>query len=118
MDRRITYGLLIALVVLIALAGLLDSNILQPATTKVGSTTPTLSPLWTVDEASINLIRIENLKSKTLVELQKDQKGTWLVMDIPAVEADQTTVKSAVTSLSKLTINRDYGEGSTPRNST
>ena len=34
MDRRITYGLLIALVVLIALAGLLDSNILQPAPTE------------------------------------------------------------------------------------
>jgi hypothetical protein len=105
------YGLLIALVVLIALAGLLESNIINPATTKTGSTTPTLAPLWTVDEASINLIRIENLKSKTMVELQKDQQGTWLVMDIPAVEADQTTVKSAVTSLAKLIVTRDYGEG-------
>jgi hypothetical protein len=114
MDRRITYGLLVALVVLIALAGLLDSNILQPAPTKPGSVTATLAPLWSVDAASINLIRIEDLKAGTHVEVQKNAKGTWMVMDIPAVEADQTAVTNVVTSMSKVLVYRVYGEDLKP----
>jgi hypothetical protein len=108
------YGLLIALVVLIALAALLDSNILEPAAPEPGSVTPTLAPLWTVDAASINLIRIEDLKQGTHVELQKDLKGTWLVMDLPAVEAETTALDTAVTNLAKMVINRDYGEDLNP----
>lgn len=114
MDRRITYGLLIALVVLIALAGLLDSNILQPAPTEPGTVTATIAPLWSVDGASINLIRIEDLKAGTHVELQKNTKGTWMVMDIPAVEADQTAVTTVVTSIAKVLIYREYGEDLKP----
>ena len=114
MDRRITYGLLIALVVLIALAGLMDSNILQPAPTEPGSVTPTLEALWSVDSASINLIRIEDLKSGTHVEVQKNTAGTWLVMDIPSVEADQAKVTSALAALAKMQIYRDYGENLKP----
>jgi hypothetical protein len=114
MDRRITYGLLIALVVLIALAGLLDSNIIQPAPTEAGSVTATLGPLWSVDVASINLVRIEDLKNGTHVEVQKNEKGTWLVMDIPSAEADQTKVEAALSSLSKMLIYRDYGESLKP----
>jgi hypothetical protein len=114
MDRRITYGLLIALVVLIALAALLDSNILEPVTPEPGSITPTLAPLWSVDSASITLIRIENLKNSTHVELQKNQQGIWLVMDLPAVEADQTAVTSTIESLSKVLVFHDYGETLNP----
>jgi hypothetical protein len=114
MDRRITYGLLIALVVLIALAGLLDSNILQPAPTEPGSVTPTLAPLWSVDSASINLIRIEDLKNGTHVEVQKNLAGTWLVMDIPSAEADQSKVTAALSSLAKMLVYRDYGDNLKP----
>ncbi|MBN2085585.1 MAG: DUF4340 domain-containing protein [Anaerolineales bacterium] len=114
MDRRITYGLLIALVVLIALAGLMDSNILQPAPTEPGSVSPTLAPLWSVDAASINLIRIEDLKSGTHVEVQKNSAGTWMVMDIPSVEAEQAKVTSALDTLAKMQIYRDYGENLKP----
>jgi hypothetical protein len=106
--------LLIALVVLIALAWLLDANILEPAAPEAGSVTPTLAPLWSVDAASIILIRIEDLKGGTHVELQKNQKGIWLVMDLPTVEADQTAVTSAVNSLAKVQIMRDYGEDLKP----
>jgi hypothetical protein len=109
------YGLLIALVVLIALAGLMDSNILQPAPTEPGSVTPTLSALWSVDSASINLIRIEDLKGGTHVEVQKNLAGIWLVMDIPSVEADQAKVTSALGSLAKMQIYRDYGENLDPK---
>jgi hypothetical protein len=114
MDRRITYGLLIALAVLIALAGLLNSNILQPAPTKAGSTTPTLAPLWSVDSESINLVRIEDLQNGTHVEIQKNEKGTWLVMDIPSAEADQSKVTTAISSLAKLLVFRDFGENLKP----
>jgi hypothetical protein len=114
MDRRITYGLLIALVVLIALAGLLDSNFIRPAPTQPGSMTATLAPLWSVDQASINLIRIEDLKNGTHVEIQKNEKDTWLVMDIPAVEADQSKVAAVLTALSTMTVYRDYGENLNP----
>jgi hypothetical protein len=106
--------LLIALVVLIALAGLMDSNFLQPAPTEPGSVTATLAPLWSVDSASINLIRIEDLKNGTHVEVQKNQAGTWLVMDIPSVEADQAKVTTALGSLAKMQIYRDYGENLKP----
>jgi hypothetical protein len=109
------YGLLIALVVLVALAWLLDSNILEPATTETGSVTPTLAPLWTADPASINLIRIEDLKSKTQVEVQKNSQGTWLVMDLPAVEAVSTTMDTAATNMANLTILRDYGTDLDPK---
>jgi hypothetical protein len=108
MDRRITYGLLIALVVLIGLAGLLQSNIIKPAPTEAGSVTATLAPLWSVDSASVNLIRIEDLKNGTHVEVQKNTAGTWLVMDIPSVEADQAKVTAALGSLAKMLIYRDY----------
>jgi hypothetical protein len=108
------YGLLVALVVLIALAALLDANLLEPAAPETGSVTPTLEPLWTVDVISINLIRIQDLKKGTHVEVQKDLKGTWLVMDLPAVEADTSAVETAVTNLAKLVITRDYGEGLNP----
>ncbi len=114
MDRRITYGLLIALVVLIALAGLLQSNIIKPAPTEPGSVTATLAPLWSVDSASINLIRIEDLKNGTHVEVQKNTAGTWLVMDIPSVEADQAKVTAALNSLGKMLVYRDYGENLKP----
>jgi len=114
MDRRITYGLLIALVVLIALAGLLQSNIIKPAPTEAGSVTATLAPLWSVDSASINLIRIEDLKNGTHVEVQKNTAGTWLVMDIPSVEADQAKVTAALGSLAKMLVYRDYGENLKP----
>ncbi len=108
------YGLLIALVVLIALAGLLDSNILQPAPTEPGSVTPTFAPLWSVENASINLIRIEDLKNGTHVEVQKNATGKWLVMDIPPVEADQEKVTTALNSLARMLIYRDYGENLKP----
>ncbi len=111
MDRRITYGLLVALAVLIVLAGLLNSNIVSPAPTEAGSVTATLAPLWSVDSASINLVRIEDLTNGTHVEVQKNEKGTWLVMDIPSVEADQAKVTSAVDSLAKPLVYRDFGEG-------
>jgi hypothetical protein len=114
MDRRITYGLLITLAVLIVLAGLLDSNILQPAPTEAGSVTATLAPLWSVDGESINLIRIEDLTNGTHVEVQKNQKGTWLVMDIPSEEADQSKVAAVINSLSKLQVYHDYGEDLKP----
>lgn len=114
MDRRLTYGLLITLVVLIVLAGLLDANILQPAPTEPGSITPTLAPLWSVDIESINLIRIEDLKNGTHVEVQKNQQGTWLVMDIPSEEADQSKVSAVVNSLAKMQIYSDFGEDKNP----
>ena len=84
------YGLVVVLVILVALAALLDANVLEPATPDPGITTPTLEPLWTVDVLSINLIRIEDLDKGTHVEAQKDLNGTWLVMDLPAVKADTT----------------------------
>jgi hypothetical protein len=111
MDRRITYVLLIALVVLIGLAWLLDANILEPVTPEAGSTTPTVAPLWTVDPASINLIRIEDLKNGTHVEVQKNLQGSWLVMDLPAVAAETTAMDTAATNMAKLIVNRDYGVG-------
>ncbi|MBN1440685.1 MAG: DUF4340 domain-containing protein [Anaerolineales bacterium] len=109
MDRRITYGLLVLLVVLIALAALLDSNIIQPAPTPASSVTATLEPLWSVDGASINFIRIEDLNAGMHVEVQKNTKGTWMVMDIPSAEANQTSVTSVVTSLAKVEVYREHG---------
>jgi hypothetical protein len=103
------YGLLVALIVLVGLAWLLDSNILEPAAPEPGSVTPTLAPLWTVDAASINLIRIEDLKNGTHVEVQKNAQGTWLVMDLPAIEAESTAMDTAATNMSRLTIIRDFG---------
>ena len=108
------YGLLVTLAILIVLAALLDANILAPATPRPGSVTPTLEPLWTVDAISINLIRIEDLKQGTHVEVQKDLQGIWLVMDMPAVAAETTKLETAVTNMSKLVISRDYGEDLNP----
>jgi hypothetical protein len=110
MDRRILLGLVIAFVVLVGLAWLLDANASMPSpTVPAGSVTATLAPLFSVDSTSINLIRIEDLTKSTKVELQKNQKG-WVIMDLPPVDADQTSVTNAVTNLSKITVFHDYGE--------
>jgi hypothetical protein len=115
MDRRILLGLVIAFVVLVGLAWLLDANASMPSPTiPAGSMTATTAPLLSVDSASINLIRIEDLTKGTKVEVQKDAKGTWVIMDLPAVEAEQTTVSNALTSLAKITVFHDYGENLDP----
>ncbi len=111
MDRRILLGLVIAFVVLVGLAWLLDANASMPSpTVPAGSATATLAPLWSVDSTSINLIRIEDLTKSTKVEIQKNQKGTWVIMDLTPVDADQTTITNALTNLSKITVFHDYGE--------
>jgi hypothetical protein len=111
MDRRILLGLVIAFVVLIGLAWLLDANASIPSpTVPAGSVTATLAPLWSVDSASINLIRIEDPTKSTKVEIQKNLKGTWVIMDLTPVDADQTTVTNVLTNIAKITVFHDYGE--------
>jgi len=115
MDRRILLGLVIAFLVLVGLAWLLDANASIPKPTiPAGSMTATTAPLISVDSASINLIRIEDLTKGTKVEVQKNAKGTWVIMDLTPVEADQTTITSAVTNLAKITVFHDYGENLDP----
>jgi hypothetical protein len=111
MDRRILLGLVIAFVVLVGLAWLLDANASMPSPTiPAGSVTATTAPLWSVDSTSINLIRIEDLTKSTKVEIQKNLKGTWVIMDLTPVDADQTVITNALTGLSKITVFHDYGE--------
>jgi Domain of unknown function (DUF4340) len=115
MNRRILLVLVIAFLVLVGLAWLLDANASMPSPTAApGSVTATSAPLWSVDSASINLIRIEDLTKITKVEVQKNQKGTWVVMDLTPVDADQATVTTALNNLAKITVFHDYGENLDP----
>jgi hypothetical protein len=115
MNRRILLGLVIAFLVLVGLALLLDANASMPSPTiPAGSFTATTVPLWSVDSASINLIHIENLTNGTKVEIQKNQKGTWVVMDLTPVDADQTVISNALTNLAQIAVFHDYGENLDP----
>jgi len=115
MDRRILLGLVIAFLVLIGLAWLLDTNASMPAPTlKPGSITATTAPLWSVDSASLNLIRIEDETTGTKVEIQKNQQGTWVVMDLTPVEADQAAITGDLANLALIPVFHDYGEGLDP----
>ncbi|HEY5118802.1 MAG TPA: DUF4340 domain-containing protein [Anaerolineales bacterium] len=115
MNRRILLGLVIAFVFLVGLAWLLDANALMPSpTVRPGSVTPTAAPLWSVDSASINLVRIEDETTGTKVEIQKNQKGTWVIMDLTPLEANQETITAQLTNFALIPVFHDYGESLDP----
>jgi hypothetical protein len=115
MDRRILLGLVIAFVVLVGLAWLLDANASMPSpTVRPGSITPTAAPLFSVDSASINLIRIEDEITGAKVEIQKNQMGTWVIMDLTPVEANQDTITAQLANLAVIPVFHDYGESLDP----
>jgi hypothetical protein len=113
MNRQITLGLIVVFVVMLGVAWILETSA-RSITPIPGSVTPTVAPIWSLDQGNITMVRIEDLKSNTKVELRKSQKGVWKIMDLPPVEADQSYVKSMVGTISKLEVIYNYGEDLNP----
>jgi hypothetical protein len=113
MNRQITLGLIVVFVVMIGVAWVLETSA-QTETPLPGSVTPTIAPIWSVDTGNIKKVIIEDVKSGTKVQLEKNLKGQWKIIELPPILADQSNVINMLSSIAKITILYDYGEDLNP----
>jgi Domain of unknown function (DUF4340) len=113
MNRQITLGLIVVFIVMIGVAWILETSA-KSETPMPGSVTPTVAPIWSVDTGNIKVIEISDLKGFNKVRLEKNQKGTWKIMDLPVVVADQGNVANILASIAKINVLYDYGEDLNP----
>jgi hypothetical protein len=110
-------ALLVIFLLLIAAAAFLDRP-QATATPLSGSVTPTLAPLWTLNQADITEVRIEDLKNKDVsaVDLRKDPEGKWVLFGMLtgdsrlSREANQDTVTSSISQIAQISPSSDFGE--------
>lgn len=118
MNRTLTLVLAIVFLALIGAALWLDQPREATPTPELGTVTPTLGPIWSINTADLTELRFEDLKNKdaSALDLRKDMAGNWALYGmLPgdsrlSREANQETITSPISQLAILSPTLDLGE--------
>jgi hypothetical protein len=111
MNRKETWYLLIALALVIGVVYFMEFNNSNNSASSAG-TTPTLGPVWTIAENTVQSVRFEDLKSGLYVDLQNNA-GKWVLASY-ALVTPSLTPTSTNTATPKGTATATLAAGVTP----